>query len=77
MAKIKTNDMKEYRVEYYANNKEKYQVKNKTCMYCGNTCTACNMKKHIRTKKHMLNKITFYMINPKELEKGGVVLPYY
>ena len=77
MTKTKTTDMKAYRIEYYASNKEKFQAKNNTCMYCGNTCTACNMKKHIKTKKHLLNKISFYMINPKELERIGGILPDY
>jgi len=77
MAKIKTNDMKEYRVEYYANNKEKYQVKNKTCMYCGNTCTACNMKKHIRTKKHLTNKVNYFLLHLAEFEIAGYQIPEY
>jgi ribosomal protein S27AE len=78
MVKTKTADIKAYRNEYYAKNKEKFQAKTKVCMYCGNTCSSGNMNKHIKTKKHLSNKVEYFLKHMQHLENiGNYKIPEY
>lgn len=50
---LKPEKVKQYKSTYYKNNKDKFQVKNRTCHVCNYTSTSSHVKRHERTKKHL------------------------
>lgn len=55
---LKTENIKQYRKEYYQNNKDKW-LKEKKCNLCGVTYNASTKWKHYKTKKHKIAEMEY------------------
>ena len=51
--KIKTENMKEYKREYYQKNKDRLKI-NKICEGCGSIYNSSTKWHHLRSKKHKM-----------------------